>query len=156
MEMAKRREITKKQLKEIQATRKGGNQDKNIDRRLMALELHESGIRYKEIAEKTGFAVSYVGELVKKYLDNGINAIAGNNYKGNHRLLTFEEEAALLEPFKARAKAGQLITINEIKQAYILAAGKEPGSAGHMYRVLKRHNFQQVMPRSKHRDVTTL
>jgi len=43
-----------------------------------------------------------------------------------------------------------LITVNEIERAYVLAVGKEPGSNSHIYRVLKRHNFRKVMPRSKH------
>ena len=126
------------------------NRDKNIDKRLKAIELRGSGLKYKEIAEKTGFAASYVGELVKKYFDNGISAIAGNNYKGNHRLLTFEEEVELLKPFIAKAEAGQLVAVKEIEMAYIAAAGKEPGSNSHIYRVLKRHNFRRVMPRSQH------
>jgi len=149
MKMAKRRELSAEQILEIKEARKT-NKDKNIDKRLMAVELHSLGLSHKEIAGKTGFAVSYIGELVKKYLNNGINAIAGNNYKGNHRLLTFEEEATILEPFIEQAESGQLITVSEIERAYVLAVGKEPGSNGHIYRVLKRHNFRKVMPRSKH------
>ena len=147
--MAKHRKLNAEQIIEIKETRKK-NKDKKIDRRLQALELRGAGLSYKEIADKTDFAASYVGELVKKYSENGIDAVAGNNYKGNHRLLSFEEEAAILEPFISQAEAGQLVTITDIERAYVLAAGKEPGSNSHIYRVLKRHNFRKVMPRSKH------
>ena len=147
--MEKRRKLTTEQLQEIQATRKT-NKNKNIDTRLKAPELIGAGLTYKEISVKTGFAASYVGELMKKYITNGIGSIAGNNYKGNHRLLTFKEEAQLLEPFIKQAEKGQLVSVGEIKKAYVLAVGKEPGSNSHIYEVLKRHNFRKVMPRSKH------
>lgn len=147
--MAKHRRLSPDQVVEIKAARKT-NKDKNIERRLLAVELRGAGFSYKEIAEKTGFAASYVGELIKKYCENGLTAITENHYKGNHRLLSFDEEADLLKPFVAKAEKGQLVTIKEIEEAYIVKAGKVPSSNSHIYLVLKRHNFRKVMPRSKH------
>jgi len=37
--------------------------------------------------------------------------------QGNNRNLTFEQEAALLEPFKVSAEEGKVISVAEIKKA---------------------------------------
>ena len=63
--------------------------------------------------------------------------------------MSFEEEATLLEQFKAKAEKGQLVEISEIKEAYDKAIGHKSGSA-QIYRVLHRHGWRKVMPRSKH------
>ena len=63
--------------------------------------------------------------------------------------MSFEEEAALLEPFKAKAEKGQIVEASEIKEAYDKAVGHKSGS-GQIYRVLHRHGWRKVMPRSKH------
>lgn len=136
-------------MKEIKEARKR-NKDKTIEKRLKALELRGEGKEYKEISKETGFVASYVGKLVKKYVERGIESITGNHYKGNHRLLSIEEERKLLEPFMEQAKAGQLIEVSEIKTAYEKAIGRELNSNGHIYQVLKRHNIRKVMPRSQH------
>ena len=36
-----------------------------------------------------------VSQLVAKYRDHGLEAISGNHYGGNHRNMSFEEEAAI-------------------------------------------------------------
>jgi transposase len=147
--MSKRRKITEEELAKIRGKRKE-NKDKNVERRLKALELHAEGKAYKEIGEATGFASTYIGTLVKKFFSGGIEAIAGNNYKGNHRLLSFEEEVTLLSPFMKQAKLGLIVDVNEIKASYEKAIGRELNSSSHIYQVLKRHKMRKVMPRSKH------
>lgn len=54
-----------------------------------------------------------------------------------------------LKQFKAKAEKGQLVEISEIKEAYDKAIGHKSGSA-QIYRVLHRHGWRKVMPRSKH------
>lgn len=63
--------------------------------------------------------------------------------------MSFEEEEILLEQFKAKAEKGQLVETGEIKEAYDKAIGHKSGS-GQIYRVLHRHGWRKVMPRSKH------
>ena len=63
--------------------------------------------------------------------------------------MSFEEEAALLEQFKAKAEKGLLVETSEIKEAYDKAIGHRSSSA-QIYRVLHRHGWRKVMPRSKH------
>ncbi len=70
------------------------------------------------MSQTTGFCPAYVSQLVKKYRDHGLNAISGNHYGGNHRNMSEEAEAKILEPFKARAERGELVEVSEIANAY--------------------------------------
>lgn len=79
----------------------------------------------------------------------GLEAISGNHYGGNHRNMSFEEEAAILAPFKARAEKGELVEISEIETAYQQAVGHSIGTS-QIYYVLHRHGWRKVMPRSRH------
>ena len=60
-----------------------------------------------------------------------------------------EKEAELLEEFREKAAAGQMIDISEIKSRYEEMVGHRIGR-GQIYRVLHRHNWRKVLPRSKH------
>ena len=146
--MASRYQFSKEEIKEIEQTRKN-NKDKRAEARLKTLELRAKGASAKEVAEATGFHAGSVTRLVAKYRDHGIEAIAGNHYGGNHRNMSIEEEAAILAPFKERAEKGELVEINEITKAYQSAVA-HPVSNAQIYRVLHRHGWRKVMPRSKH------
>lgn len=63
--------------------------------------------------------------------------------------MSFEEEAAILAPFKARAEKGELVEISEIEMAYQQAVGHSIGTS-QIYYVLHRHGWRKVMPRSRH------
>ena len=76
--------------------------DKRADARLKALELRAEGMELSEVSQATGFHAAYVSQLVAKYRDHGLEAISGNHYGGNHRNMSFEEEAAILAPFKKK------------------------------------------------------
>ncbi len=132
----------------IKAARKA-NKDKQVERRLKALELQASGKNAKEISAITGFHPAYISQLMAKYRDGGIEAIIRNHYGGNRRNMSVEEEAKLLEPFRQRASQGQLIEISEIKAVYEKAVGHTIGGT-QIYYVLQRHGWRKVMPRSKH------
>ena len=147
--MPKRYQISEEQVAELEATRKI-NKDKNVDKRLRALLLHAQGDKRAEVAEKTGFAATYISVLVSKYCNNGIGTVIENNYPGNNRNMSFEEEAALLEPFLADAEAGHVVAIAEILAAYEEKLGHPQRSNSQIYNVLERHGWRKVMPRSKH------
>lgn len=123
--------------------------DKRADARLKALELRAEGMELSEVSQATGFHAAYVSQLVAKYRDHGLEAISGNHYGGNHRNMSFEEEAAILAPFKARAEKGELVEISEIETAYQQAVGHSIGTS-QIYYVLHRHGWRKVMPRSRH------
>jgi transposase len=95
--------------------------------------------------------VTYISKIVAKFVDYGMSAIVDNKYRGNRRNMSLEEEAAFLARFKEQAEEGRIIEVSEIKRAYEEAIGRSlENSHGQIYRVLKRHGWRKVMPRSKH------
>jgi putative transposase len=112
--------------------------------------LHAEGESRTSISLKTEYTVSWISRIVSFYSKNGLAAIISNNYKGNHRNLSFEEEASILSPFLEKAKLGQLVDISEIKLVYEQALGRDINSKGHIYKVLARHGWRKIMPRSAH------
>ena len=146
--MACRYIFTEEQIQEITNAAKA-NKRKNVDRRLRALLLRAKGNKLAEIAQATGYSFSNITKLVRTYREGGIAAIVENHYGGNHRNMSYEEEAALLKPFEKKAEAGQMVEISEIKAAYREAVGHSVGTA-QIYYVLHRHKWRKVMPRSQH------
>ena len=146
--MGRKVTFTEEQMAEIKAA-KAKNRDKQIDKRLTALELSGNGINRKEIAAITSISFSYIPKLVKKYREGGIAAIVENHYHGNRRNMTVEEEEKLLQPFRERAEAGQMVDVREIKAAYDAAIGHETGTS-QIYYVLRRQNWRKIKPRSRH------
>ena len=146
--LTKKFEITAEQKQEIEEARKK-NRDKRIEAKLKALSLRADGLKSKAIAEATGYNPAYVSTIVSQYIHGGLEAIVGNHYPGNRRNMSFQEEEALLEPFMAQAEKGQMLDTAELEKRYEEAVGHRIGS-GQIYRVLKRHDWRKVMPRSKH------
>ena len=146
--MASNYKFSSEEIAAIKAARRE-TKDKRADARLKALELRAEGMKSNEVAQATGFHPAYVTTLVAKYRDKGLEAISGNHYGGNHRNMSFEEEAAILAPFKARAEKGELVEISEIKDVYQQAVGHSIGTS-QIYYVLHRHGWRKVMPRSRH------
>ena len=141
--MASNYKFSNEEMAAIKAARRE-TKDKRADARLKALELRAEGMELSEVSQATGFHAAYVSQLVAKYRDHGLEAISGNHYGGNHRNMSFEEEAAILAPFKARAEKGELVEISEIE-----AVGHSIGTS-QIYYVLHRHGWRKVMPRSRH------
>lgn len=90
-----------------------------------------------------------VSHWVSVYVKGGIDALLSKKRTGNHRNLSEEEENKLLADFTKQSESGQLIDLNELKSAYIKKVGHSIGGS-QIYRVLKRHGWRKVMPRSKH------
>lgn len=146
--MASRYQFSKEEIQAIQEARKG-NKDKRAEARLKALELRAKGQKAEDVARATGFHPAYVTQLVAKYRNQGLEAISGNHYGGNHRNMSEEKEAAILAPFKRQAEKGEIIETKELAEVYQHAVD-HPVSKGQIYRVLHRHGWRKVMPRSKH------
>jgi transposase len=146
--MPKRNIISEKAQEEIMKAR-GENKDIAIARRLTALLMHGLGMSRWLIARETGYSEQYITVLVARYLREGLESIISNNHKGNRRNISFEEEAKLLDGFKKQADQGRVIEVSDIKAAYEENVGHTIGS-GQIYRVLARHGWRKVMPRSKH------
>ncbi len=140
--------FTNEEAQEIRTAREK-NRDKNVDKRLAVLEMRAEGKRNKEISEKTGFHTQYITVLVSRYKSGGLVSITENHYHGNRRNLSYEEEEALLEPFRRDAEAGKIVSVHDIETAYQQAVGHTIGTA-QIYYVLHRHGWRKVLPRSKH------
>lgn len=141
---------SEEQIIELKSARKK-NKDKNVEKRLKALLLRANGEKCAEVAQKTGYAASYLSALASKYHKEGLEAITESHYGGNHRNMSFEEEAMLLQPFREAAAAGQIVETSAILKAYEEKLGRScEKDHGRIYRVLERHKWRKVMPRSKH------
>ena len=146
--MAQVYKFSEEEIEEIVQARRE-NKEKRVEARLKALEMRARTVKASEIAELTGFHSAYISQLAAKYKNGGIEAITGNHYGGNRRNMSFEEEAAILAPFRERAAKGEMIEIKEIKASY-QAAVDHPISVAQIYYVLHRHGWRKVMPRSRH------
>lgn len=143
-----RYEFTQEQKAEIEEARQK-NREKQTERRLYALALRAEGVTLEEIAKRTGYGRSHVSVLIRKYFQEGIQGMVGNHCGGNRRNMSIEREAALLKKHWEKGEKGQLLDVQELKQDYEREVGHRI-SSGQIYRVLQRHGWRKVMPRSKH------
>jgi len=147
--MPKTHQFTKEQYEEVMSLL-SKIRDSNITRKLQVLQLRMEGYKNAEIGRITKYSTSRVSALVCIYANEGLAYFKEENRKGgNRRNLSYAEESELLESFKVLAGKGNIITVKEIKSAYEEKVGHRIGK-GQIYRVLKRHGWRKVMPRSKH------
>ena len=140
--------ISAEQYAEIKAAQKA-NRDKQIENRLKELALRYKEKSLKEIGEATGFHHAHISNLIRKYFEEGLQAVSEKHYVGNRRNMSIEEEAAFLEQYRQPGEAGHILDVREIEAAYEEKVGHRIGSS-QIYRVLRRHGWRKVMPRSKH------
>ena len=148
MEMPKTYKISEQQVTEVKNARKA-TKCKQVDKRLRAVELRGTGKTNKEIATILETSSDMVSRWIATYAKDGLEPLLPKKRIGNHRNMSFAEEAAFLEQYKKQAEKGQMIEISEIKAAYEAAVGHTIGGS-QIYRVLNRHGWRKVMPRSKH------
>jgi len=146
--MPKTYTISKEQAKEIAEIRKGIT-DKRIDKRLHAVQLRGEGMKNEAIAEKLDTVSRVVSRWVAAFCKNGIEDIMGGKYTSHNWNMSYDEEEAFLEKYKKQAEQGQIVEVSEIKSAYVTKVGHTIGN-DQIYRVLRRHGWRKVMPRSKH------
>ena len=147
--MPKTHQFTEEHLDQVAALRK---ETKNaaLARKLQVLELRLSGYKNAEIAKITKYSKSRVSALVCVFANEGLEYFKKEQrLGGNHRYLSVEDEAKLLEMFENAAKAGQMIETGEIARAYAEKVGHEVDKS-QIYRVLARHGWRKIMPRSQH------
>ena len=140
--------FTEEDRKKIEKARKM-NRDKQTENRLKVLSMRCDGKKQEEIAEATGFVRSHVCDIKRKYFEQGLSAISEKHYQSNHRNMSIAEETAFLAPYQEETEQGHVLCVKEIEVAYEKKVGHRIGK-GQIYRVLKRHGWRKVMPRSKH------
>ncbi len=147
--MPKTYKISTENAAEIEEIRKT-NTDKKVDRRLYAVQLRGEGLTNDEIAQKLDTSKKMVSQWVSAYINNGgISALLPKERIGMHRNLSIEEEKEFLSAYTKQAEAGQIVDLNELKAAYIEKVGHSIGGS-QIYRMLERHGWRKVMPRSRH------
>lgn len=147
--MPKTYKINAENAAEIEEIRKTIT-DKKVDRRLYAVQLRGEGLTNDEIAQKLDTSDKMVSQWVSAYINNGgISALLPKERIGMHRNLSIEEEKEFLSAYTKQAEAGQIIDLNALKAAYIEKVGHSIGGS-QIYRMLERHGWRKVMPRSKH------
>ena len=146
--MPRTNKITEEQMVEIKEYRKI-NKEKDVDKRLRAVQLRGEGLGDKEIAVIVEANPKVVSRWVCKYIKDGINGLMKGKFGGNRRNLSLEEETAFLLQFKEKAEKGQCVTVKEIKTAYCEKIGHKCGK-GQIYRVLERHEWRKIVPRKEH------
>ena len=124
-------------------------QDKQVDKRLRAVQLRGEGKTNEVIASMLETSSDVVSRWVSAYAKGGVEALMPKPRPGRPTNISYEEESKLLAEFEARAQAGQVVEVSEIKAAYQAKVGHAIGS-GQIYYVLKRHNWRKVKPRSRH------
>jgi transposase len=127
---------------------------KRVSNRLKVIMLRYEGLKDWEIGEKLGYSRKRISQLCAEFKKVGLEEYARHKYGGNHKALSDEEEELIISEFEKRAEAGQLVTVQDIKQAFDQRRGKDTGR-GYIYEVLKRHGYRKIMPRSKHPNSAT-
>ena len=140
--------ISEEEYQAVQAARKE-NKNKRVEKILEVLALRYEGKNNSEIAEKTGFNKKYVTALLTKYKKLGLEEYKRIKYTSHRRNMTLEEEAEFLEECSRLADEGKVLTVGELKAKYDEMLGMETAKST-IYRVLKRHGWRKIMPRSKH------
>jgi len=113
------------------------------------VQLRGEGMKNKDVAKKLDTSPKVVSRWVSAYNRLGIDALMGGRYKGNRRNMSFEEETEFLSGYERLAESGQIIEISMIGRAYEERVGHRIGGS-QIYRVLARHGWRKVMPRSRH------
>ena len=123
--------------------------DKQISRKLKVLMLRYEGLGNAEIGKKLDLCSVRVSQIVSEYKQTGLETFTKKKYGGNHRNMSEAEEDEILQDFREKAEAGQLITAIEIKKAFDEKLGRDTGR-GYIYMLLARHDWRKIMPRSRH------
>ena len=146
--MPKKYKINERDIEKVTEARKKTN-NKQEDKRMQAVILRGQGLSDKAIAERLETSSDMVSRWISLYAKEGINGLLTKPSPGRPLQISFEEEAKMLAEFEAKAEAGQIVEVSDIEAAYTAKVGHNIGS-GQIYRVLKRHKWRKIKPRSRH------
>lgn len=146
--MPKTYTISKDDIRVVEELRKN-NKDKQVDKRLHAVKLRGEGKKNRAIAEQLETSADMISRWISTYTKGGAEALLPKARLGRPTSISYDEEAQLLAEFEAKAAAGQIVEVSDIKVAYEEKVGHSIGS-GQIYYVLKRHEWRKIKPRSRH------
>lgn len=104
----------------------------------------------EEISEMVGYHPSHVVKVQALFWKKGDIVFQIKERGGRKREnLKIEEEKELIDKFNKEAEKGGILEVSSIKAAYEAKIGKKvPKST--VYRMLDRHDWREVIPRTKH------
>jgi transposase len=106
----------------------------NAYKRMQSVAMRCEGKTNAEISEVTGINPDWVGQLCKKYCNEGIAGLLNDGRKGgNNRNMSKEEAEIFMDQFREQAEKGQVITAVDISTAYDKAIGKNHKSLSSAY-----------------------
>ena len=107
----------------------------------------ELGMDSATVGRAIGWAPGTVKKVWSQYFSEGESALIGIGRGGRRRNnLSEDEEQRVLGPFFKKAASGGRLVVNEVKQAYEQAIGREvPKST--VYRMLARHGWRKISTR---------
>jgi len=91
--------------------------------------------------------VAKVTSLYKRFGPQGIETVGPGGRRNQY--LSKDEEADFLAPFLERAAQGEIVTVKVIHLAFEQHIGHTVDEST-IYRLLQRHKWRKVMPRSYH------
>ena len=104
----------------------------------------------QEIALHTGTSKRTVNQIISDYNRKGVKAIETPGKGGRrHGYMSLAEEKKFLAQFEQEAQKGVITTRTKIKRAFEAQIGQTVDPTT-IYRLLKRHGWRKVMPRSHH------
>ena len=104
----------------------------------------------QDIASVTGLSVNTVRILHSTFLTKGAEGLLGPGRGGaRRRNLSRAEEVTVLAAFLNSAKGGGIVVVQAIREAYEKAVGRAV-STSTVYRMLARHGWRKITPRSRH------
>lgn len=120
-------------------------------RRIQSIYLRAKyGYSAVRIADMVGLKIQTIRNLHSAYLKAGEAMVyhrdKGGRYWSN---LSLEEEDDLLAAFEVEGQLGQIVEVNQIQRAYEQRFGW-PVANSTVYRLLHRHGWRKLAPRSRH------
>lgn len=108
------------------------------------------GLTSKQIASQIGWSESNVKRVHADYFKRGLDVLKREpSHHRRNQNLSREAEESFLAPFFEKAKAGGIIRVAEIKQAYEEKLGRKVHHSV-IYTVLDRHGWRKIAPRPRH------
>lgn len=125
------------------------NRNKRVDQKLRVLKLRYEEASNREISLRTGYNERYITKLIGDYAKQGLEEFLRIKHTSHYRLLDEAEEAEILAKIEEEAEAGTILTIGDITEAFEKKLGRK-ASKMYIYRLLKRHGWRKILPRSRH------
>ncbi len=119
-------------------------------KRLLCLKLRiVKGFSSNYISQIVGYSSTFVNEIISKYNKQGLPGIEAKKQGGNRQNLSCSQEKELLDSFSKLAEGGRMLEVSDIIAGYEKLVGREIAKSI-VYKMLKRHGWRKVMPRSQH------